>query len=121
MTGYSGAKAMCAASTGCGSSSSAHMCTGEEIARSAQLGINPPTGWYSSYNWILTAAPGAWPTCNLIASGGRARPCWAPSRARGRDRLSSRARTPSRCCAATEVRACWSRLIAGDGMHPRSR
>ncbi len=48
-TGYAGAKAMCQASTGCGSSPTAHMCSSEEIARSLQLGINPaPGSWYAT-------------------------------------------------------------------------
>lgn len=44
--GYSGAKAACEAAT---SSVSAHMCTGEEIARSAAVGIASPstTCWYA--------------------------------------------------------------------------
>jgi hypothetical protein len=58
MTGYAGAKAICAAATGCGPSATAHMCTGEELARSAQLGITPPTGWYSTYTWLITSGAG---------------------------------------------------------------
>jgi hypothetical protein len=58
MTGYAGAKAMCTASAGCGSSPTAHMCTGEELTRSAQLGVTPPTGWYSTYTWVLTNGAG---------------------------------------------------------------
>jgi hypothetical protein len=58
VTGYAGAKAMCGAATGCGSSATAHMCTGEELARSAQLGINPPSGWYATYTWLITSGAG---------------------------------------------------------------
>jgi hypothetical protein len=44
--GYSGAKTACEAAT---SSASAHMCTGEELARSAAVGIAAPSpdGWYA--------------------------------------------------------------------------
>jgi hypothetical protein len=46
-TGYAGAKAMCEASSACGNSATAHMCTSDELVRSAQLGMTP-VGWYSS-------------------------------------------------------------------------
>lgn len=45
--GYAGAKSICEAAVG---TPTAHMCTGEELVRSAQLGISVPAGggWYSS-------------------------------------------------------------------------
>jgi hypothetical protein len=50
--GYANIKAMCQAVSGCGPSASAHMCSGEEVARSLQLGVIPNSsvgqGWYSS-------------------------------------------------------------------------
>ena len=42
---YAGAKALCETAA---TSMSAHMCTAEELNRSAQAGIAMPTGWYSS-------------------------------------------------------------------------
>lgn len=48
LTGYAAAKAACAAASGCGPT--AHMCSGEELSRSAQLGIQPPVNtllWFS--------------------------------------------------------------------------
>jgi hypothetical protein len=44
-TGYLGGKAMCAASSGCGTSPTAHMCTMEEVIRSASLGLTIADGW----------------------------------------------------------------------------
>jgi hypothetical protein len=49
--GYQGAKALCESSAGCGPSPSAHMCSAEELLRSAQLGLAVPTGWYSTAAW----------------------------------------------------------------------
>lgn len=49
LTGYAGAKAMCQASTGCGPSLTAHMCTSDEILRSRMVGISVPTSaWYAT-------------------------------------------------------------------------
>ena len=45
-TGYAAAKLKCEAVPTC--SSSAHMCTTDEIVRSASLGKMVPTGWYSA-------------------------------------------------------------------------
>jgi hypothetical protein len=47
-TGYAATKAMCEASTGCGTSATAHMCSAEEIVRSFSLGLTLPGGWYST-------------------------------------------------------------------------
>lgn len=41
------AKAYAACQSAC-SSSSAHMCSGEELVRSVELGLTTPAGWYSS-------------------------------------------------------------------------
>jgi hypothetical protein len=46
--GYAGAKALCEASSGCGSSPTAHQCSSEELLRSIQMGVAVPTGWYSA-------------------------------------------------------------------------
>jgi hypothetical protein len=46
---YAAAKAMCEASTGCSTSPTAHMCSGEEIGRSEALGDAVPNGWYFTY------------------------------------------------------------------------
>jgi hypothetical protein len=43
--GYAGVKGLC--ETGC-TSPSAHMCTTEEIVRTAQMGVAAPAGWYSA-------------------------------------------------------------------------
>jgi hypothetical protein len=48
VAGYVAAKAMCEAAAACGSSPTAHMCSGEEILRSVQIGVPVSTGWYSS-------------------------------------------------------------------------
>jgi hypothetical protein len=48
--GYAGVKALC--ETAC-TSTSAHMCTSEEIIRTAQLGVAAPAGWYSGGQWSL--------------------------------------------------------------------
>ena len=42
--GYAGAKALCEGTTGCASASS-HMCTSEELTRSAQMSILSASGW----------------------------------------------------------------------------
>lgn len=54
--GYAGAKGLCEAVAACGNSPSAHMCTNEEINRSAQMGIAIDTGWYTSA--AFTSYPG---------------------------------------------------------------
>lgn len=46
--GYAGAKVLCEAVAACGNSPSAHMCTTEEVNRSAQMGITVDSGWYSA-------------------------------------------------------------------------
>jgi hypothetical protein len=46
--GYAGAKGLCEAVAACGSSPTAHMCTADELVRSAQLGVAIASGWYSS-------------------------------------------------------------------------
>jgi hypothetical protein len=57
LTGYPAAKALCAASTGCSSSPTAHMCDAAELSRSAQLGVAIPTGWYTSGVVVPQASP----------------------------------------------------------------
>ena len=52
LTGYPAAKAACAAAPGC--SATAHMCSGEELSRSAQLGVQPPVNtllWFSMMSY----------------------------------------------------------------------
>jgi hypothetical protein len=48
--GYAAMKKLCEVATGC--SSTAHMCSGDELARSVAIGDNPPLnsagGWYES-------------------------------------------------------------------------
>src|SRR5262249_54610814 len=47
--GYQSAKLLCQSAPGCGMSATAHMCSAEEMVRSAQLGISPSgPGWYSA-------------------------------------------------------------------------
>jgi hypothetical protein len=46
--GYPAAKNACQSVSACGPSPTAHMCTSEEIARTAQAGITIDVGWYSS-------------------------------------------------------------------------
>lgn len=46
--GYVNAKALCETTVG---SPSAHMCTGDELVRSEQLGITVPNGWYAAGAW----------------------------------------------------------------------
>jgi hypothetical protein len=49
VAGYAAAKAMCESESACGSPApSAHMCTAEDLTRTAQLGGTIPQGWYSS-------------------------------------------------------------------------
>ena len=53
MNGYLGAKTQCEALLACGTSLSAHMCTAEEMVRSAQANVTPMNGngWYSTGVW----------------------------------------------------------------------
>ena len=45
-TGYRAAKLICERVAACGTSAVAHMCTGDEISRSLQLGVIPfPAGF----------------------------------------------------------------------------
>jgi hypothetical protein len=46
--GYAGAKSLCESLAACGASPSAHMCTAEELVRSAQLSVSIDSGWYST-------------------------------------------------------------------------
>ena len=46
--GYAGTKSLCEAVAACGSSASAHMCSSEEILRSASMGVVIDSGWYAS-------------------------------------------------------------------------
>jgi hypothetical protein len=48
--GYAGAKGQCESAC---TSTSAHMCTTEEIVRTAQVGVAAPAGWYSAGLWSL--------------------------------------------------------------------
>jgi hypothetical protein len=53
LTGYAAAKAMCQASTGCGSSATAHMCSPEEVTRTLQLGASVGNGgWYTAGMYV---------------------------------------------------------------------
>jgi hypothetical protein len=64
LVGYPAAKALCQSAQSCGPSQTAHMCTAEEMVRSAQMGVlpafspfGPPSpGWYSTgtYEQIAT-------------------------------------------------------------------
>jgi len=54
-TGYVKARAQC--QTTC-SSPGAHLCTSDEVSRSAQLGVTVPNGWYSSVSYFASSAPG---------------------------------------------------------------
>jgi hypothetical protein len=83
--GYDGAKAKCAAATG---SSSAHMCTGDELSRSAASGMGPPAnfGWYAGwYRYDNSAQAVTYYDCagyssNVPTSGGPvAGTGWAPT------------------------------------------
>jgi hypothetical protein len=55
--GYAGAKALC--QTAC-ASPSAHMCTGEELVRSVQVGVGGVQGWYASGVGGLNVNPGGY-------------------------------------------------------------
>ncbi len=55
--GYAGAKSSCEAVAACASSPSAHMCTGDELTRSVQLGVAVTSGWYASGTSAPTAGP----------------------------------------------------------------
>lgn len=44
--GYAAGKALC--ETTCGNSSTAHMCTTEEVLKAVSTGVTLPYGWYSS-------------------------------------------------------------------------
>jgi hypothetical protein len=84
-TGYAGAKALCQASTACGSDPSAHMCTSEEIIRSSQLGISVPAGWYSTSIWGVAGSPLSAATnygdCNgwSVSDSGHFGSFWSPN------------------------------------------
>jgi hypothetical protein len=47
LKGYLAAKASCEASAQCGTSSTAHMCSSEELTRSSQAGVVVASGWYT--------------------------------------------------------------------------
>lgn len=46
--GYAGGKAACEAVPECKSSKTAHVCSGEEIVRSAQISMTMPAGWFAT-------------------------------------------------------------------------
>lgn len=52
-TGYAKARAQCTQTC---ASPSAHFCTGEELARSAQLGATIPVGWFSTGSYAFDGA-----------------------------------------------------------------
>lgn len=54
--GYAGTKFQCEAVAACGNSPSAHMCSSEELVRSASLGVIIESGWYSSA--VVSMYPG---------------------------------------------------------------
>lgn len=54
--GYPATKALCEASTACGNSATAHMCSTEEVIRSASMGINMPSGWYSVGVYVVQSS-----------------------------------------------------------------
>jgi hypothetical protein len=77
--GYSAAKSMC--ETAC-SSASAHVCTTEEMLRTAGLGMTlPPNGWYAAGIYTLVSSPSTVATdCynfTSSASGGYVGATWA--------------------------------------------
>jgi hypothetical protein len=62
--GYAGARGMCRTSGVGTSTSTAHMCTAEEMIRSASLLLNPPepaNGWYAVGAFAVGALPGGAP------------------------------------------------------------
>jgi hypothetical protein len=73
--GYAGAKGLCTALSACGMSSTAHMCTTEDLSRSMQLGITLATGWYSAFveivdhNGLGYSDCGAWTNSTPTAGG----------------------------------------------------
>jgi hypothetical protein len=71
--GYAGVKGLC--ETAC-TSTSAHMCTSDEIVRTVQVGVAAPAGWYSvglwSYNGISNAVDSdctSWTSNSATANG----------------------------------------------------
>jgi hypothetical protein len=70
LTGYASARGQCQQVSGC-STTSVHMCTADEIARTRQLNISIPTGWYTT-GIAAEAPPGEATECNgwTINTGG---------------------------------------------------
>jgi hypothetical protein len=64
--GYSGAKAACARVSSC--SATAHMCTSEELARSAALGISGPSaiGWFAGFFLAMGQTVGTGAVAQLV-------------------------------------------------------
>jgi hypothetical protein len=71
-SGYAGAKGLC--ETAC-TTTSAHMCTTDEIVRTAQMGVAAPAGWYSAGLWSEGAGAvvdndcTAWTTSSSTVNG----------------------------------------------------
>jgi hypothetical protein len=71
LTGYRAAKALCQAAASCGTSATAHMCTGDEMLRSAQIGDVPSgVGWFSTAMGAVGAAAdcAGWTTSSSSAT-----------------------------------------------------
>jgi hypothetical protein len=99
LTGYFAAKAICQTSSGCGSSLTAHMCTGEELVRSASLGTSLPSGvWYSS-GAAAQVPSGYVGDCNGWTSTANAGSEWtAGSSPNGPDYQNCSVSQPIACC-----------------------
>jgi hypothetical protein len=66
--GYAGVKSLCENVASCGSSKTAHLCSGEELTRSAQLGISLEGGFYASGNYAQFVTGGsAFPIRDCVA------------------------------------------------------
>ncbi len=92
--GYAAARQLCA--TACGVST-AHMCTGHELAISLQLGEAVPDGWYSSFGHFDRGAEvnrdcAGWTS----AAAGTLGPAAGPS---GPDNGDCSAMRPINCCS----------------------
>ncbi len=80
--GYAAADVRCRTNSGCGNLATVHMCTADEMLRSARLGITLPVeSWYSAGVVWFEGSTGTGADCNgwTTSSGGGEGPLWTTS------------------------------------------
>lgn len=102
--GFVATKAICEKGTSCGASATAHMCTAEEMIRSASLGLTTPlTGWFSTGVQALAGPSNYVSDCNGWSSVAAAEygPVWSGEHSGGvawGDRAGCDGARPVLCC-----------------------